>query len=155
MGLLGKIGGFLFGGDDEEEEEGGLDEEAGEADDDDDVDLNNLSENDYVWDCAPLSDEEDGGGDKTAGPMHDSIEVDRTPMSPMRMITNANHKEQSRRSRLRKQLTKQCNLADLARQTKYYPDNTLLAFVEGVKAAITGKVRFANGVSEWRKERTA
>ena len=145
VGLLGKIGGFFFGGDDadDDDEEGRLDEEAGESDDsDDDVDLTNLAENDYVWDCAPLSDEEgeeDGGGEEMASPIHDFVEVDGTPISPMRMITNANQKEQSRRSRLRKQLTQQCNLADLARQTKYYPDNTLLAFVEGVKAVIAGK----------------
>ena len=155
MGLFGKIGGFLFGGDDTNDANADTtadtdhNDEGSDFDEEEaDVDLTNLSENDYIWDCAPLSDEEgDDDGEEsenvaaaTVDVVPDFVEVDGTPVSPMRMITNTtNHRNQSRRSRLRKQLAEQCNLADLARQTKYYPDNTLLAFVEGIKAVVMGK----------------
>ncbi|GMI16873.1 hypothetical protein TrLO_g1702 [Triparma laevis f. longispina] len=154
VGILGKIGGFFFGGGGGEEEEGEVGDEV-EAEgqevsslvSDREVDITiddvkNIDEIDYIWDCAADSEEEeDGSGGREEEEeiiVEDStlLEVDGTPM---RMITSGGKKQESKRARLRKLLRDQCKFEDLVRSTKFFPDASLLAFVEALKGVIGGR----------------
>ncbi|GMI15145.1 hypothetical protein TrVE_jg7153 [Triparma verrucosa] len=160
VGLLGKIGGFLFGGGGEEEEEvgsgadgrgEGIEGEEGEEEEEErDVDITlddvrNIDEIDYVWDCAAESEEEEEGGEGGREEEEEILVVEDSTLlevdgTPMRMITSGGkgYRQESKRARLRKFLRDQCKFEDLARSTKYFPAASLLAFIEGLRGVIGG-----------------